>query len=953
MEEIKKEKKALDEIETIKTSGLARYGVHKPYTIFVAVVIIVILGVLAFSNLTTELFPNMNLPYMVVMAQAKAAPADPAAVGTAGAVERDFTAKLEGTLYKVSNVKQLTSISAPNTSVVIIEFTEKTNVDLIQIDVIAAIEQFYTADRMADWEKPQTIKIDPNMLPVFGFSTDFNRGGDAANDSFYRDIFIPSLERIEGIAEVSSTYGDDNSFSYLNGKTSYSFSFNKASDYPTTEAVKNIFATLNDFAAKYEGFAFTVTSNQGEYIDSSIGNILNNLLMGGGLAIIILFLFLRNVKMTLAIALSIPMSVIGTFVLMYFAGIGLNMISMAGLALAVGMLVDNSIVVLENVYRLREQGHPIRECAVKGTSQILGSITASTITTICVFLPMLFVPGMINEMMLDMAYTLAFALLASLVVAAMFLPAVISSFKIDANKRKTDKKESKSLKKLSGGYNKILHYSINHKRITLLIVLVLFAGSIGLGMLNGFIIMPATDQGQFSASISLNSYYMSHLSAMPGAPNYDAIKTEAAAIAGRDENGVKTGLYKAVSDALGADLDKIAITYSGSGSSGGGLSSLIGGSGASLSVNVTLKSDRKIKTGKAQQDTELLIKEYLTAHSTFGALNPTDPGVVLIFATDVGTSSGSDMGMSVMATTTLSITFTGDNREAINDVLTALQNSCAGIDGILKFDNGYSPYMIQHVDKKPVVTLEIFIKDGFNASDVQAKVDAKIAALKADGVIPEDILQLEDGFAKQMADAFGGLATALLIAVVLVFLVMVAMFQSFRQPLIVMATIPLAFTGGFIALFITGMQLSAIALIGFIVLAGVVVNNGIVLVEYINQLKGTGLETKEAIKIACNRRLRPIIMTALTTILALITTAIGIGKNGELMQPLAIVSIGGLLYATALTLLVVPALYLLFEGKKKNKNIEAAANGTDGAGEAGAMSETSTSGASGCSETGV
>jgi HAE1 family hydrophobic/amphiphilic exporter-1 len=925
MEEIKKDKKDLDEIKTIKTSGLARYGVHKPYTVFVAVVIIVILGVLAFSNLTTELFPNMNLPYMVVMAQAKTTPADSAAVGTADAVERDFTAKLEGTLYKVSNVKQLTSISAPNTSVVIIEFTDKTNIDLIQIDVIAAIEQFYTADRMADWEKPQTIKIDPNMLPVFGFSTDFDRGGDAANDSFYNDIFIPSLERIEGIAEVSSTYGDDDSFSYLNGKTSYSFSFNKASDYPTTEAVKNIFATLNDFATKYEGFAFTVTSNQGEYIDSSIGNILNNLLMGGALAIIILFLFLRNVKMTLAIALSIPMSVIGTFVLMYFAGIGLNMISMAGLALAVGMLVDNSIVVLENVYRLREQGHPIRECAIKGTSQILGSITASTITTICVFLPMLFVPGMINEMMLDMAYTLAFALLASLVVAAMFLPAVISSFKIDANKKKDSKKENKSLKKLSGGYNKVLHYSINHKRITLLIVLVLFAGSIGLGMLNGFIIMPASDQGQFAASISLNSYYQSHLSG--GAQNYDAIKAEAALVAGKDEDGVKTGLYKAISDELGANLDKIAITY---GSGGSGFSSLIGGGGVSLSISVTLKSDRKIKTAKAQQDVELLIKEYLTAHSTFGALNPADmAGALAIFATDVSTSSGSDMGMSVMATTTLSITFTGDDRAAINDVLTALQANCADIDGILKFNNSYSPFMIEHVDKKPVVTLEIFIKDGFNASDVQAKVDAKIAALKADGVIPEDILQLADGFAKQMADAFSGLVTALLIAVVLVFLVMVAMFQSFRQPLIVLATIPLAFTGGFIALFITGMQLSAIALIGFIVLAGVVVNNGIVLVEYINQLKATGLETKEAIKIACNRRLRPIIMTALTTILALITTAIGIGKNGELMQPLAIVSIGGLLYATALTLLVVPALYILLERKKKNKNTEAGADGAE------------------------
>lgn len=1008
-----------------KNNALARFGVHKPYTVFVAVIIVIILGVMAFTNLTTELFPKMDLPYAVVMTQAKTQKIDDAGnlvpdtfsdgssmAGTdttsAEGVEK-LTVEIEKRLYSVSNVKQITSMSAQGISVAIIEFNSGTNVDFAQNDISSSIE-LLDYNKLG-YQKPKIIKINPNMLPVFSFATHYKKENEAATNDWYNNVLIPTLDRIEGIATISNTFENSSNtknFSVLDGEQSFSFTLNKASDYPTTEAVKNILTALDDLAAKNEGFTYTVTLDQGEYIDQAVGNVLNNLLMGGALAIVILFLFLRNVKMTVAIAISIPLCVVGTFVLMYFAGIGLNMVSMGGLALAVGMLVDNSIVVMENIYRLRQKGCSMKEAAIKGASQVLGAITASTLTTICVFLPMLFVQGLIMSVFLDMAYTIAFALFASLVVAVMFLPALISSLNI----KQVNKKENKTVTKINKAYNKVLNFSLTHKLVTLIIVFVLFAGSIGLVFINGFSIMPATDEGQFTATVSISSLYKAELNLdnvakgkSPIEPNTDEIHKTAVKIAGKNENGVKTGLYKEISDVLGKDLDTVAISFS-DGMGGGSLFS--GGSlgEASLEINITLKEKRSIKTSAASEKVYLAIKEYLTNQnlineevtyvtlmdsisvpmgklnllaalsaealeltqrntelstemSGYGdpgedaelqakiddiiikisdiasrlsvigpqiaALQGQIPSIVteingflseLSFATEVSASASSQM--AGLVSDSITISFTGNSVDKINETLEAIQKECQDIDGILKFKNNYSPFIIQHVDKKPVVSLEIYVKDGYNLSKVQSQVDAKIAAMQKDKTIPEDMLRLEDGFSKELNETLSSLVIALIVAVILVFLVMVAMFQSVKLPFVVLMTIPLAFTGGLIALFLCGMQLSAVALIGLVILAGVVVNNGIVLVDYINQRRDEGAEIKEAVIEACNVRIKPILMTALTTILALVTMALGIGSNGELMQPLAIVSIGGLIYATALTLLVVPILYMIF-CKRTNK----------------------------------
>ena len=937
--------------KNIKENALAKFGVRRPHTIFVAIMITLVLGIFAFTSLKVDLLPNMNLPYVLVISsiEMKDDGKTPKTEEPLSAVRtQEYTASIENRIQTVSGVKEIQSISNAYLSIIVVELNSNVNTDFAANDISRAVDM--VDYRKAEFVKPMLMKLDPNMMPIFTFSTEYQSSTvEAESIEWYKSVFIPTIKRVTGVADVSSSLDSNDSFSYYNGKFSFSFSINKASDIATTEAVKNVIEALDKISSETSGaFTYHVTNDQGEYINQSIGSVLNNLLIGGILCIIILFLFLRNIKLTLAVAISIPLSIIGTFVFMYFMGIGLNIVSMGGLALAVGMLVDNSVIIMENIYRLKTKGLSIKDAAIKGASQILGAILAATLTTICMFFPMFFLEGLLIEVFIDLVWVIILSLLASLIIAIAFLPTIITAFNKDkvstkVKKIKTPNKLSRGLTKTKDGvnafYNKALRWSIKNKFIMLGITVVVLVGSVLLALTNGFVLMPATDEGEFSANISINSLYGATIDMTdPMKPSVDINQTaiselsDAIANGGIDNGITYTSLYELTKATLGSDLDSVAITYS----DGSGTMSILNGSGAGINLSVKLIAKRKVSTAKASENLYLAIVDYIENNNL--TEETTDPMDIVfgidrtIFAKDVSVSASGSMS-SFAVSDSVTITLAGDiltgetaddTNARINTALVTIQNKIIdkGIKGILKFENDYNPTTITQVNKKVAATLSIVLEDGVSISKVQSKIDEVVDGLFKDtslSPIFTGVTQVENGFAAQMNETVTQMALAMLVGLLLIYLVLVAIFRSFKTPFIMLITVPIAFTGGFLLLFICGMPLSIVALIGFLILMGVITNNGIVLIDYVNQSREDGLSVNEALIAAANTRTRPVLMNALSTIFAMIPMALAFGAGSGMMAPMAIVTIGGLIYGTFMTLLVAPAFYAMFNRDKKQK----------------------------------
>jgi HAE1 family hydrophobic/amphiphilic exporter-1 len=768
--------------------------------------------------------------------------------------------------------------------------------------------------------------------------------------SFYANL-ASELAKAGGVAMISSSLEDPegNQFTKLNNKNAFSFRLQKASDAVTTETVANIISILNNIkrdsmaldATNY--FDYDVTLDQAETINESIGSVLNNLLMGALFAIIILFLFLRSWKMTLAVAISIPFSIVCTFIAMYFMGIGLNVISMSALALVIGMLVDNAIIILENIFRLRSKGLPIKEAAIKGASQILMAAFASTLTTICVFFPMFFVQGLIMEIFMDLVWVIILALGASLLVSIMFLPSIITTFRLGEKPQhkfkplvattnfiaKVDAKITKAFSKpknwVTRAYDKTLKFCIKWKWATICVATLLFAASTLLVFFgNGFVLMPAMDSGEFSMTIGLNRAYKESGSTL----NEHGISQKA--------NGLSTEIYNELKTSLGSgNIKNIAVSYS----TGSGMSALFSAGQTNLDVNIVLTNNRKLTTAEATEKAYTTVVGFLSSDAKH--LFPKDDqdfDSEAHFVSSVSTSAS----MTMMAADNVVVTLAAPAnpeptvsdvgktqseiaQERLGDALELIYNELKAMNdaGILRITNSYSPYLIQKTNKRIMGSIDITIAQGHTVSKVQSRVDAKVNELFNTHKNTElkGITQVSDGFSSQFAETFTQMGAALIIGLILIYLIMVAMFASFKMPLIVLTTIPLAFTGGFALLAMAGMPMSIPAMVGLIMLMGVIVNNGIVLIDYINQARSDGLKISDAVIAGATVRARPIIMTALTTIIALIPLALGLGKgsSGAMMQPLAIVSIGGMTYAMLMSLLVVPAFYCIMHFKKMKK----------------------------------
>lgn len=761
------------------------------------------------------------------------------------------------------------------------------------------------------------------------------------------------------IADVEFVNANEKEYSKVNGDNAISLTIQKSSEFATTDVTKELASVLNGISDTDEGVVFTTLLDQGEYIEMATGSVVDNLLYGALLAIIILFIFLRDSRSTMIVAVSIPISLLFAIVLIYFTGITLNIVSLAGLALGVGMLVDNSIVVMENIFRMKKLGYSNKEASIQGAKQVAGAIIASTITTISVFVPVIFLEGFIREIFVEMAMTIAFSISASLIIALTLVPALSSKILKEDNKHTVEELEKQNNKGIKKAYENVLKGAFRLKYVVIVLVVILFAGSIGLAITNGTEYFPTSDEGSLTVSISN--------------PVDNPLSTD-------DFFEVLDRFQEDVLE--NEDVEVVGITLGSLGSSFMGMTN-----SNAASASVVLKEDRTMTTVEMESWLNVLLtNDYSNVeHSISGSqqttmmltgsgyqveLKGTDLEVLKteaealalemaavegIVSVDNGIGIPADeikitvdkeaaiehgymtaivggMIAEKLATEELVTTITQDGTmyeiyvydgnsvsSDTNYTLDEVKNWSLGPSltnpletvkvsdvAMVEIVEGFSS--INHTNGIRTVTVSATYDEDFNSTFVAQDLNEVVENYE----LPEGYSYLVEGENEEINEALETLVLAIVLAIALIYMIMASQFQSLKYPLIIMITIPLAFTGGFLALWITGMPVSVVAMIGLIILVGVVVNNGIVLVDYINRLREEGKELVPAIIEAGKTRLRPIVMTALTTILALSTMAVGLGSGAEMMQPMAVTTIGGLIYATLLTLIVVPIMYYIF-----------------------------------------
>lgn len=770
--------------------------------------------------------------------------------------------------------------------------------------------------------------------------------------------------KLSDVADVFIADDSDEVFTKINGNSGVVFSFSKQSDAATATVSENIAKKLNSLTQENEGLHFTTLMDQGDYIDIIINSVLQNLLMGAVLAIIILYLFLRDIKPTLIVALSIPISVIFALVLMYFSGVTLNMISLSGLAIGVGMLVDNSVVVIENIYRLRNLGVPPVKAALNGAKQVAGAIASSTLTTICVFFPIVFIEGLTRQIFMDMALTITYSLLASLIVALTLVPAMGQRML-----RKVKPVKHGMFDKMLGGYEKSIRFVLKHRAIALIAAVVLLFGSMFGAVARGFSFMPNMASTELSVTVSLDdsatmddtidaaqnlldtlSEYdeFETVGVMTGSTtslmgltgsvsSSDADKGSVMAYAVFKDDKVKNS--ESISKEIEAELQSIDgdVVVSGS-SSSSSMSAMLGDDGVSIKLygddlktlqNTAKDMAEKLAAVDGIEETDNGIgatsgeikvtvdktkaaKKSLTVAQVYQQIAA---AITSETTSSTLTNSGKDLDVVVIKDENSDVT--KNNIKDIKLTYTDKEGNekTTKLCEVAEISDSESMNSITRSDQKRYIKVSGTLKDGYTNTDVSNKAKAVFDDYK----LPDGCSIEYSGSNESTMEAVNQMLLMMLLGVILIYLIMVAQFQSLKSPFIIMFTIPLAFTGGFLGLLITGFDVSVVALLGFVMLCGIIVNNGIVLVDYINNLRLEGKERREAIVEAGKTRMRPILITAITTVLGLSTMALGIGTGSEIMQPIAIVCIGGLLYATIMTLYIVPVIYDILSKKELRK----------------------------------
>ena len=779
---------------------------------------------------------------------------------------------------------------------------------------------------------------------------------EALENLVLMDLGIDGVDviRLGDVAEIEVVNNAADSYAKVNGNPGIMLTMEKQTGYSTGDVSKRIYERIDELKEEHKGLQMAVLMDQGVYIDLIVDSVFSNMIIGAILAVLILIVFLKDIRPTLVIACSIPVSVITAVVLMYFSGVTLNMISLSGLALGIGMLVDNSIVVIENIYRMRKEGLSAKKAAVEGTKQVTGAIVASTLTTVSVFVPIVFTEGITRQLFVDMGLTIAYALLASLVIALTFVPMMSAS--VLAQEKET---KQRLYHKIQDVYGRMMEILLRKKLLVILATVGLLVLSIYASFSKGTAFMPEMESTEMSVTIT-------------------------------PEQGMDTEEVYEIADKVTKKIRTIEdVETVGAMSGGGGTMSMMSAGGSdTISLYLILNEDKKQSNHEIAEQIREMTKDIKKA------------------TVDV---TESNMDMSAMMASGLSIQIKGRDIDKLQTIAKDIAKIVSEVEGTAEVSDGMeetTPELRITVDKEKAaqygltvaqVYQKIQVKIADETKDAQISTDLKdydvyLIGAEAADASAEDIKDMTftytdkaDGEEKQVAlsaiaefteqegvssitrdaqeryltvtamiadghnvgivgdavekavnayelpkgytiemtgedetitEAMEQMVLMMVLGIAFIYLIMVAQFQSLKAPFIILFTIPLALTGGFGALFISNSEVSIMAMIGFVMLIGVIVNNGIVMVDYVNQLRREGMEKREALIDAGKTRMRPIFMTALTTILAMLAMAFSQDMGADMSRPMAIVTIGGLLYGTVMTLIVVPCIYDIFYSNK-------------------------------------
>ena len=789
--------------------------------------------------------------------------------------------------------------------------------------------------------------------------------------------------RLSDVADVEVIDNAEASYTRLNGERAAVLKIYKGATSSASEVSDNCLSAFQELEAQYDGLHVVVLSNQGNYITIIVKSILSSMVIGAALAIIVLAIFLRDVKPTLVVGFSIPLSVLFAVVLMYFTGMDLNVMTLAGLSLGIGMLVDNSIVVIENIYRLRGRGVPAARAAVQGAKQVGMSVVASTLTSVCVFLPVVFSSSIVKSLMQPMSLCIGYCLMASLIVALTVVPAAASTVL-----KKAEPKQLKWFDKIQDKYAKSLEWCFRHRALPLLaaVVLLAFCGwrvfSMGVELLPTITSNEAIVTLSTTKDLSKEDSYAIAGKAVEAMLEVDHVKevgiTTDTRVAGMDIG--QLGLPTTITDLLNAAnsygtyqvnvmLDE-SLSSSEIETARQALEDALSGiEDCTAKVEISgmqeltsqLASGLSVKIYGADAETLSQLSEKVVdiVNDTEGFANATnglgsgDATINLHIDRDKVRSYGltvaqvyQQIAAKLTTTTTAQTPVTVDGstmsvqisnnldpvtKENMMDITfettvmsadgTTSTGTCTLAD-MATWDTGSAPDSITSEDQTQYVSVTADTLDGYNTT-VQARVlEKKLNEFALSDEMPEGCSFSMGGESDSVNFMVNEMVQWLALALPFVYLVMVAQFQSLLSPFIVLFTIPLAFTGGLLGMLFTGQQLTMISLMGFIVLMGTVVNNGIVFVDYANQLRLGGMERRAALIATGKTRMRPILMTTLTTVLAMLQLVFSNDMASQLMSGMAIVIICGLSYATLMTLYIVPILYdILFRKPPLNVDV--------------------------------
>jgi HAE1 family hydrophobic/amphiphilic exporter-1 len=777
--------------------------------------------------------------------------------------------------------------------------------------------------------------------------------------------------QVKEIASVEDSWQKIRRIVRVNGKPGIRLSISKQSGKNTVEVAQAVLKEIENIQQDIPQITLTPIIDSSKYIKNSISNVGRAALYGGLLAVVVLLFFLRNFRSTTVIATAIPISIIATFALIYFGGFTLNIMTLGGLALGIGMLVDNAIVVLENIYRLQESGEPPEKAAISGTGEVTSAIIASTLTTLAVFLPLIFLRGMSGIMFKQLSYVIAFSLFCSLVVALTLVP-MLSSKVLRVTKINNPTKQSMKLKlfrvtskffiNLENRYKELLHYALNHRLLVLGIAALLFIGSLFLVRLVGNEFMPAADEGEvrvsgemevgtrlgimeekFDTVAAIVRREVPEISSVVESIGGSGFRASGSHVGEMRISLVPQSERSRSAEDIATDLRQKLSNIPGFMTrlrTGQGFFLLRMGQGGGDRVQIEVRGyDLEIADALAKQVMALVLEVEGITDARLSREIGTPEEIIII-----NRQKAADMKLTVsQIANTLQTFLTGTRasnyREAgdefwirvkvkdaeqmsLDDILDLTLTNSEGqpvmLRNVVNVQPRRGPVLIQRKDQERIVTISANIS-GRDMGSIIGDIQQKLRSLP----VPRDFLILFTGDYEEQQKAFRELLLGLILALMLVYMVMASLYESLRDPFVVMFSIPLAAIGVILILFLTNTTFNVQSYIGCIMLGGIVVNNAILLVDYTNLLRRRDkMPLREAIEEAGRRRLRPILMTAATTIFALIPLALGLQEGGEAQAPMARAVIGGLLSSTLITLVIIPVVYSVFEGLGKKKKAQ-------------------------------